>query len=146
VKNNPLNYGDPFGLYDYSGGAGFKEKAADCWACGAGKARKAKNLADKAGREAQEKFPGGGLHNGPGDAWSHCYWSCLMARNLGQKCAKAIGDNHEAAGDRTGQRSEEHKMDQSNNSTGRNLASQSGDCGDLCKKALDDGKLIVIYP
>jgi len=71
----------------------------------------------------------------------------MMARAIGQTCAKQIADNHEDAGDRRDhQPPEERKMDESNNASGRGFASQSGDCGDLCKKALDDGKLTVLKP
>lgn len=69
-----------------------------------------------------------------------------MARGIGAKCAKRVGDNHEACGDRFGQPKKERKMDEKNNATGCSLASKKGDCADLCEKALKDGKLEVIKP
>jgi len=67
-----------------------------------------------------------------------------MARALGTLNAKCIGDVHENANERRGQPPEQRKMDEHNNSVGRDLAAQSGDCGDLCQKALDEGKLKVL--
>ena len=64
-----------------------------------------------------------------------------MAKAIGQKCVKIIGDIHEDAGDRKGQPKNEREMDEHNNSVGRGLASQSGNCADRCQQALKDGKL-----
>jgi len=142
VGNNPASRVDPLGLSYYGGGgADFKEKLACVCACGISKCKKAAQLASDALAEAQKRFPADSLHNGVGDAWRHCYWSCEMAKAIGQKCAKIIGDIHEDAGDRKGQPKNEREMDEHNNSVGRGLALQSGNCADLCQQALKDGKL-----
>jgi len=140
VWNDPVRRVDRLGL-----DAGTVAKINCVCECGPFKCRKAAQLADEALKEAQKRFPSG-LHNGPGDAFRHCYWSCQMARAIGQHCAEYIAWDHENEGDRNGQPPEERKMDESNNASGRGFASQSGDCGDLCKKALDDGKLSVLKP
>ena len=143
VWNQPVRRIDPFGLD--GGGAGGVAKINCLCECGPFKCRKAAQLADDALKEAAKRYPGS-LHNGRGDAWRHCYWSCEMARALGQHCAQYLAWEHENEGDRHGQPPEERKMDESNNASGRRLASQAGDCGDLCKKALEDGTLTVLKP
>lgn len=60
--------------------------------------------------------------------------------------SRIISDINEEAGSRGGQPQAEEDMDQRNNLTGRNLSSRSGDCGDLCAQAVDDGVLVVISP
>jgi RHS repeat-associated protein len=142
VGNNPASRVDPLGLSYYGGGgADFKDKLACVCACGISKCKKAAQLASDALAEAQKRFPADSLHNGVGDAWRHCYWSCEMAKAIGQKCAKIIGDIDEDAGDREGQPKNEREMDEHNNSVGRGFALQSGNCADLCQQALKDGKL-----
>jgi hypothetical protein len=143
VLNEPVRRVDLLGLY--VSGATFREKASCICSCGYTKCKKGAELAQQALAEAAKRYPNS-LHNGDGDAFRHCYWSCEMARAIGLDCAKIIGDNHEAAGNRNGQPPAEYNMDFNNNSVGRGLASSSGDCGDLCKKALDGGKLTVINP
>ena len=64
-----------------------------------------------------------------------------MAKAIGQRCAKIIGDIHEDAGDRKAQPKNEREMDEHNNFVGSGLALQSGNCADLCQQALNDGKL-----
>src|SRR5579875_2460278 len=95
--NDPLDHIDAFGLY--GSGADDQEKKDDICACGPWKAYKAYRDKNKAVDETNKRFHSG-FHNGPADAWRHCYWSCLMARDVGQDCAKAVGDNHEAANKR----------------------------------------------
>ncbi len=142
VGNHPISWVDPFGVSYYgNGGADFRGKLSCVCACGMSKCKKAAQLASDALAEAQKRFPADSLHNGAGDAWRHCNWSCEMARLIGQECAKIIGDIHENAGDRKGQPNNEREMDEHNNSVGRGLASQSGNCADLCQQALNDGKL-----
>jgi len=143
VRNNPIANHDLFGLY-FSGGAGFNEKAADICACGLLKALKAAELAQMAKNEASNRYPVESLHNGNGDAFRHCFWSCEMAKQFGQKCAKAVGENHETADDRNGQPKYEHDMDTANNAFGRSLASPGVDCAAGCSNAIEDKKLTVI--
>jgi hypothetical protein len=55
-----------------------------------------------------------------------------MARTVGARCARIIGENHEACGDRHGQPSNENRMDSHNNAVGRRYALMRGSCADLC--------------
>jgi hypothetical protein len=64
-----------------------------------------------------------------------------MAKAIGQKCAQIIGDIHEHAGDRKGQPKKERDMDEHNNSVGRGVALQSGNCAIRCQQALKDKTL-----
>jgi RHS repeat-associated protein len=88
TRRDPLGYVEGMSLYQYVGsmcltktdpsGCDFKEKLCCLWNCGISKCNEGKRLADEALREAQRRFPGSGLHNGEGDAFRHCYWSCRM--------------------------------------------------------------------
>lgn len=148
VRSNPMTRVDPMGLQ----GIGWKE--ASCIllhiagrGAGLNAAREAMN---RALREAQERYPGSGLHNGEGDAWRHCYWMCLMARNfwVGPDKARSIGRCHENAGDRNGQPAGERDMDLHNNDVGisvgsaRPKPSREG-CATGCDEAVKDGRLIT---
>jgi RHS repeat-associated protein len=86
-----------------------------------------------------------GLHNGPADAYRHCLRSCRMTEALGVEQAKAIADEHENAGERSGQRPDERQMDEANNDAGRNCAIQpekkKRSCDDKCMQLLMDGGL-----
>jgi hypothetical protein len=149
VRSNPLTRVDPMGLQS----VGWKEAScillntAGGWA-GLNAAREATN---RAIREAQNRFPGGGLHNGPGDAWRHCYWTCLMARNswVGPEMAREIGRCHENAGDRNGQQpAGERDMDLHNNDVGISIGSarpkpSREGCATGCDDALKDGRLVT---
>lgn len=64
-----------------------------------------------------------------------------MERELAAECAEKILENHEYAGDAAGQSESSGEMDRQNDQVGLNLGEQKRDCGDLCKKALDDGTL-----
>ena len=143
VWNEPVGRIDALGLY--GGGVTFGEKAGCVCSCGYTACKTASQLAQQALAEAAQRYPTS-THNGNGDAFRHCYWSCQMTRAIGFACAKYIGDSHEAVGNNNGQPPAEYNMDSNNNSVGRSLAKSAGDCGDLCKKALDDGKLTVITP
>ncbi len=75
-------------------------------------------------------FPGGrrGLHNGPADAFRHCYWSCLMVENCGWTTAAAAGSGHEIYDNGFFPNpSGERNMDLENNAQGRDCA------GDKCR-------------
>ena len=67
-----------------------------------------------------------------------------MTKELGQKCAKSIGDQHEEAGNRNGQPPDEATMDYWNNDVGRSIGAGGGDCAQGCSDALKDGRLKVI--
>ncbi|HEX4917499.1 MAG TPA: hypothetical protein VFV43_06355 [Limnobacter sp.] len=74
-----------------------------------------KNSADKALNEARLKFGAGSLHNGAGDAFRHCYWSALLARDIGPEDAFEFTTAHE---ERPGLPEEEIEMDLFNNRVG----------------------------
>ena len=114
------------------------EKWDAFWGVGPWDAYKAKQLADKALSEAQKTgLPG--LHNGPADAWRHCYWNCTMTGELGADQAKLIADNHEKHG---GGASNENTMDYHNNDKGRSCGGKS--CDLCCQTKLNSGELLEI--
>src|SRR5205085_2218227 len=99
---------------------------------GTANARTAAQMADWARREAQNSgLPG--QHNGYGDAYRHCLWSCQMARYLNEWMAKVIGDNHEDTGERNNQDPDERKQDEANNAVGRCLGSNDKDKRDCIR-------------
>ena len=72
-----------------------------------------------------------GQHNGPGDAFRHCYWSCCMAKELGAKTAERAGTGHESFKENP---LCEAMMDLSNNAAGRGSGPNgpSRDCRSHC--------------
>jgi hypothetical protein len=88
-------------------------------------------------------FPSGGGHNDAQDAFRHCFWSCTMARYLGESPAEIIADEHEKAGDRNNaQPAAEERMDRANNMVGRNCANQKNkNCWDACTDLYLHGRL-----
>jgi len=74
-----------------------------------------KEDADKASAEAYRRFRGPGLHNGNGDAFRHCFWSALLARDIGKPNAQAFTTAHEAYSDNP---AGERAMDLHNNAAG----------------------------
>jgi hypothetical protein len=114
------------------------EKWDAIWGVGPWDAYKAKQLADKALKEAQNTgLPG--IHNGAADAWRHCYWNCTMAAEIGADQAKTIADNHEKHG---GGPVNENTMDYHNNAEGRSCGGKS--CDKCCQDSLDASKLRVL--
>ena len=114
VTANPLRYMDPYGM-------DAQELLNDLWDAGPWDTyRGYRDALDALNKAQRSGLPG--PHNGPQDAYRHCVWSCLMASNGNQQDAKEIGDNHEEAGKRAGQPSNESVMDQINNSVGRHCA------------------------
>jgi hypothetical protein len=119
----------------------------------------ASDLADEALEQAQELFPGES-HNGRGDAWRHCYWSCRMEQTLPHYIhwfnsmpfftypieidpAYEIGKYHED--NDTNQPQIEYDMDTHNNDIGLSIGKKKcKDCADECTKALGDGRLLCI--
>lgn len=100
--------------------------------------------AGKALAEARRRFPSG-LHNGEGDAFRHCYWSALLARDIGPGNAKRFTGAHE---DFDGNPSKEKAMDLHNNSVGieigrRNPKGSDRTLADLAAQALRNGQLIT---
>ena len=80
--------------------------------------------------------------DGYGDAFRHCYASCVMARTCGRFCAFAGGWYHEleTPSEFFGR---EAWQDVANNSRGRDLASRGIDCLNGCLDLLYSGQLTV---
>lgn len=101
--------------------------------------------ADKARAEARVQFPGAGLHNGRGDAFRHCYWSALLARDIGPDNALAFTTAHEDYGSNP---PGEKAMDLHNNAVGVAIGRQNPSASDqalvtLCVQATYNGRLIT---
>jgi hypothetical protein len=81
------------------------------------------------------------------NAFRHCFWSCTMAKYLGEAAAKAIADEHENAGNRDGQPKDEEMMDLANNGVGRPCGArgkgknQTKNCWDACTDKYYQGAL-----
>ena len=130
VGNNPLSFVDPTGL------ASIQEITAQILAVGPYDAYVARNIAMNSLATAQHSgLPG--LHNGQGDAFRHCIWSCDLANSLGVDQAKKVGDLHERYG--KGPEAEQC-MDLKNNEEGRGAAG-AGNCSTSCMGLLGGGAL-----
>lgn len=117
--------------------ASFREKLGAVFGAGPIDAYRAKKLATESLSAARSTgLPG--AHNGPQDAWRHCYWNCRMAHVIGKEDAKDIADNHEKHG---GGPALENTMDLYNNAVGRDC---SRDCSTCCGTRLDSGHLRII--
>ena len=113
------------------------EKWDALWGAGPIDSYRASKLADEALAAARQTgLPG--LHNGPADAWRHCYWNCRMVKVIGAEDAQDIADNHEEHG---GNSTAERMMDEWNNDEGRHC---SGDCDSCCQAKLDAGDLWIL--
>lgn len=100
----------------------------------------ARNDANTAFNTAAELYPDS-THNGPGDAFRHCYWNALMAIHINPDQAKTVADNHEELG--SGPEAE-RQMDYKNNEIGREIGSNSPDeesAKNGCIGAVDSGRL-----
>ena len=150
VHNRPTVSTDPTGLY---GGVGFWDMCKCAVTCGPNVCDVGYKMSRTALAEAAKRHPNS-LHNGEGDAWRHCYWSCIMAAwpGIGNVGAKCVGDLNEYLGDKHGQPPAERQMDEANNAVGVALgltipnATSGVGCADACTKALNDGKLTVLTP
>ena len=98
--------------------------------------------AEKAFIEAIRLYPGVGLHNGMGDAFRHCYWSALLARDIGAHEALAFTTAHEGYSNNPAQ---ERAMDLHNNTVGigRNSSTSDATLSRRCQNALASGKLVI---
>jgi RHS repeat-associated protein len=132
---NPVGNTDPLGL-------DFKEKITAQANYGLIRTIWANNAANAALIAAQQSGLGG-LHNGPGDAYRHCVWSCLMTTKMGESTAKGFGDQHEEAGNRGGQPPAEEAMDRANNAQGRMCGNEKNDksCQQRCMDKYNAGGL-----
>lgn len=98
--------------------------------------------------KAQKLFGGGSLHNGAGDAFRHCYWSSLLARDIGRDNASEFTTAHES---KPGNPKREKEMDLHNNGKGIEIGSKYPNASDdelvkMCQRALLKGELKVIKP
>jgi hypothetical protein len=99
-------------------------------------------------KKAQVLFGGGSLHNGAGDAFRHCYWSALLARDLGGDNAQQFTTAHES---KPGNPKKEKEMDLYNNGKGIEIGRKNPNASDselakMCQNALLKGELKVIKP
>ncbi|MCH9683986.1 MAG: hypothetical protein K0V04_21310 [Deltaproteobacteria bacterium] len=97
--------------------------------------------ADIALAEAARRY--GGLHNGRGDAFRHCYWSALLARDIGgDNAAKFTGAHEQWSGNPPGEKA----MDLHNNAVGIAIGRGSPGASNAalatrCVKAMSSGRL-----
>ncbi len=109
---------------------------------------KIKENAEKALAESRKRYSGAGQHNGFGDAFRHCYWSALLARDIGKSAATKITTAHEGYSENP---SSERAMDLHNNGVGVSIGQMNSKASDaklagLCSKALTSGKLLTAPP
>ena len=102
---------------------------------------------DKAFAETLSRFGHQG-HNDKSDAFRHCYWSALIARDVGVLAAISFTTAHE---DFPANPPKEKAMDLHNNMQGivigiRNKGSNDTELADACYSALAAGKLKVMTP
>lgn len=94
------------------------------------------------------RFSGPGLHNGVGDAFRHCYWSALLARDIGPDNARSITTAHEGySANPAGERA----MDLHNNAQGIKIGSLNPRMTDeqlseTCAQWLAIGRLVTSTP
>jgi hypothetical protein len=95
--------------------------------------------------EAQKRFAAPSLHNGAGDAFRHCFWSAMNARDQGKDLAEAFGKAHE---DWVGNPAAEKIMDLYNNSVGYEIGKYPGmsdrSLAVLCTQAWANNKLVQL--
>lgn len=96
--------------------------------------------------EAQKRFGPTTLHNGSGDAFRHCYWSAMNARDQGAGLARKFGEAHE---DWIGNPAAEKAMDLHNNGVGFDIGGPLVGASDrhlavLCVQAWASKKLLQI--
>jgi len=85
-------------------------------------------------------------NDGHRDAFRHCFWNARLTKEFGQKWTQQFTTAHEALPGNTASR---EAMDLYNNEVGRQIAKDNpkasvDELAALVKKAVDDGKLIVI--
>ena len=83
-------------------------------------------------------------HNDKSDAFRHCFWSAILARDIGFQDAMRFTTAHESS---PKNRLEERRMDLHNNRVGLDIGRASGtneSLSDRCMAALRAGKLIVL--
>ncbi len=106
-----------------------------------------KRNSDTALAEAQKRFTTG-LLNGPGDAFRHCFWSSMLARDLGFQNALQFTTAHESS---AGNPADQREMDLWNNAIGLGIGQRLATADDAtlavaCIDALTSRTLKVITP
>src|SRR5258706_16429662 len=81
-----------------------------------------------------------GLHNGPADAYRHCFWSCEMVKQCSWLSAYAAGTGHEL----TDWTANESQMDLNNNAVGRDCGETTSTCDACCRAKLASGRLTIL--
>jgi hypothetical protein len=100
-----------------------------------------KRLAPIALRQAEMSgLPG--LHNGPADAYRHCFWNCEMVKQCSWLSAYIAGTGHEL----TDWTANESEMDLNNNSVGRDCGKATSTCDQCCREKLANQELTVLTP
>lgn len=104
------------------------------------------NNAEIAESEAKKRFSAASLYNGSGDAFRHCFWCALNARDQGKKLARLFGDAHESG---SGNPEAEKAMDLHNNGVGYEIGEKSPGASNrhlavLCAEAWALNKLVQI--
>jgi hypothetical protein len=102
--------------------------------------------ANVARHEAVRRFASSGRHNGSADAFRHCFWSSMNARDQGRELAKEFGDAHENF---AGNPAAEKAMDLHNNGVGYDIGAKAVGASNrhlavLCVEAWTSGKLVQI--
>ncbi|MFD8914759.1 DNRLRE domain-containing protein [Streptomyces sp. NPDC059575] len=77
---------------------------------------KAHKDAEKAFKEAQDRYPDNTLFQGTGDAFRHCYWNARMEINIDHETAYEVATRHESES-----RGVDKEMDLRNNKIGRKI-------------------------
>lgn len=98
--------------------------------------------------ETVRLFERSGLHNGRCDAFRHCYWSALLARDLGAGNARSFTTAHE---NYSGNPPKERAMDLHNNGVGIRIGSSDtkatdGEFSVKFRAALNGGSLMTATP
>ena len=102
-----------------------------------------KDAREAAFAETLRRFRRNG-HNDQSDAFRHCFWSAMLARDIGYSDAKRFTSAHESS---PKNRLDEKRMDLHNNQVGLDIGRSKGSNAILsarCMSALRAGKLIVL--
>ena len=102
-----------------------------------------KSATEKTYSETYNIFSRNG-RNDASDAFRHCYWSALLARDLGYANAQTFTNAHESSPDNPFM---EKKMDLHNNEVGLQIGSRGGSDTSLssaCMGAFNGGELMII--
>ncbi len=97
---------------------------------------------------SRKKFPNLRRHNDRGDAFRHCYWAALLARDIGYHNAKKFTTAHE---NYSLNPSKERAMDLYNNNIGLEVGRKKKDISDViliqkCLNSLNLGELKFKLP